>query len=530
MEFPNEILEQIFVHIPFLDLLNVQSLVCKRWRNVIVRRDFMPWKKAYFHYKMCGYEADNGHTQDLDETGDGGEYEDSSDESSPSKRIKLELTPAADFDWKLAVFFKTLQTKGSFTNGFIKSQLHLNPPVASFADGASFRDIAIARKQGNVFRLETAIPWLINFVLGEFLERDPPELDSQFDLIKLHPKFLWAQEWFAERMPELSGDGNNLASVVFLAAIAEDTWDVYKIMTSLMTPSGQSCSNRLAMEVMYCIATAFLAFKRKHGLPQRYHYNVFHAISFFESAFKSPVVSGVREAKRLTAEQMRIAQHRLVKGRTDLIKIVAFAGTGKTTSLIKMCEEHPDLKFLVIMYNKSAQLYAEEVFPRENTVCSTAHAVAFNLFGYRYKHKSTLNLKTKDIIDSSILKSRKILPLVRPKPAYGKAANDRGGHFRRAAQVLRTLENFMNSADEEITTENVPSMWPVVEDDDNDVVWIELLPGVIKAKKRTILRELPIDADERIALAEDARQIWDKMLDRNCTNIRLLRLFCLSVL
>jgi F-box protein 18 (helicase) len=38
---------------------------------------------------------------------------------------------------------------------------------------------------------------------------------------------------------------------------------------------------------------------------------------------------------------------------SDVIKIVAFAGTGKTTTLIHLCKENPGLKFLVVMYNRS---------------------------------------------------------------------------------------------------------------------------------------------------------------------------------
>ena len=49
---PSELLERIFSHISMDDLLKVQSLVCKRWKSVISRELYMPWKKAYYRLKL----------------------------------------------------------------------------------------------------------------------------------------------------------------------------------------------------------------------------------------------------------------------------------------------------------------------------------------------------------------------------------------------------------------------------------------------------------------------------------------------
>ena len=90
-------------------------------------------------------------------------------------------------------------------------------------------------------------------------------------------------------------------------------------------------------EVMYSIALAFLFFDRKYSLPSKFHYQVFHAISFFENEFnvvnledpKPAIVNqcdsnkickkNKTEKKKfmLTAEQARIANHKLVKGRDE---------------------------------------------------------------------------------------------------------------------------------------------------------------------------------------------------------------------
>ena len=96
-----------------------------------------------------------------------------------------------------------------------------------------------------------------------------------------------------------------------------------------------------------------------------------------------------------TAEQQRIIQHPLDKERKDLIKIVAFAGTGKTTTLVKMAENNPHLKFLLGVYNKSVRIHAESQFPA-NVVCKTVHQMAWAKCGFMFSQKMTSNLKVRD--------------------------------------------------------------------------------------------------------------------------------------
>ena len=47
-DLPPEVLENVFVHIPALDLMRTMTLVCHKWRDIILRRRFQPWKKSYF--------------------------------------------------------------------------------------------------------------------------------------------------------------------------------------------------------------------------------------------------------------------------------------------------------------------------------------------------------------------------------------------------------------------------------------------------------------------------------------------------
>ena len=149
-------------------------------------------------------------------------------------------------------------------------------------------------------------------------------------LIRGHKKFSWAEEWLTERMPELQ-EQIEIAAIPIICCIAENTWDIEEIFKVLLKPSLKSCSSVIISEVMYCIALAFLIFHREKELPTKYHYQVFHAISFFENEFNivktGPEATSNQKAVNLTAEQARIANHKLVKDGKDIIKIVAFAGT-----------------------------------------------------------------------------------------------------------------------------------------------------------------------------------------------------------
>ena len=49
-----------------------------------------------------------------------------------------------------------------------------------------------------------------------------------------------------------------------------------------------------------------------------------------------------------------------------------------------MCRENPNLKFLVIVYNKSTQQHAHKVFPK-NAKCKTAHSIALDGLKNRYR-------------------------------------------------------------------------------------------------------------------------------------------------
>lgn len=87
-----------------------------------------------------------------------------------------------------------------------------------------------------------------------------------------------------------------------------------------------------------------------------------------------------------TLEQLKVAESVFFE---PIIKINAFAGTGKTSTLLLITNKYPEKRFLYLAYNKGIETEAKKKFPR-NVEVKTIHALA-----YFYVAKYTrLNLKT----------------------------------------------------------------------------------------------------------------------------------------
>ena len=71
-----------------------------------------------------------------------------------------------------------------------------------------------------------------------------------------------------------------------------------------------------------------------------------------------------QESKPSSKFELSDEQVAICKSNANEIKVNAFAGTGKTTTLLHYALTHPNQKFLYICYNKSIQLEAQEKFPK----------------------------------------------------------------------------------------------------------------------------------------------------------------------
>lgn len=58
-----------------------------------------------------------------------------------------------------------------------------------------------------------------------------------------------------------------------------------------------------------------------------------------------------------------------------IVKHVAFAGTGKTTTLVGYAKARPQCRLLYLCYNKSVEISAKQKFP-PNVTCKKAHGLA----------------------------------------------------------------------------------------------------------------------------------------------------------
>jgi F-box protein 18 (helicase) len=153
------------------------------------------------------------------------------------------------------------------------------------------------------------------------------------------------------------------------------------------------------------------------------------AVGHFELAETRRENDGKRT---LTHEQHAIVSADL---RAEQIMLVrAFAGTGKTTTLLEYVKRRPGHAFAYLTFNRQVMLEAERKFP-PNTKALNFHRLAYKARGFAYNAK---------MLRGSL----------RPRhacAALGLPAND-----DRAALAIRTLEAFLRSADEHVTQDHAP--------------------------------------------------------------------------
>ena len=92
----------------------------------------------------------------------------------------------------------------------------------------------------------------------------------------------------------------------------------------------------------------------------------------------------------LTDEQKEIIAYD-IQG-NSVLKIIAFAGTGKTTTLHEYSKVRSHLRFLYVAFNKSVQMDADKKFP-PNVTCKTSHSLAWPRFGKPHRHRIIGNLR-----------------------------------------------------------------------------------------------------------------------------------------
>jgi F-box protein 18 (helicase) len=132
----------------------------------------------------------------------------------------------------------------------------------------------------------------------------------------------------------------------------------------------------------------------------------------------------------LTEEQQAVVACDLRPGQS--LKIMAFAGTGKTSTLIAYAQARPHLRFLYVAFNKSVQLEAAEKFPA-NVVARTAHALAFRTHGHAHKDRLVPSLRANTVMQALGL-----------------------NHYEEARFTIETLHNYLVSTAPKVEAAHVP--------------------------------------------------------------------------
>ncbi|KFP74965.1 F-box only protein 18, partial [Apaloderma vittatum] len=272
--------------------------------------------------------------------------------------------------------------------------------------------------------------------------------------LKSHHLFSKAEVCVFNKLPHLQS-GMELESVWAIIAVmvlfSDGVGDIQKLMTCLQRPSS-TLSLVDVTETLYCIATLLYAMRdRDIAITNRIHYNIFYSLYLMENA-SAPVQTAEEEIPvsrcrqdlwsswpevNLTHEQQRILNHKIERG--QVVKIMAFAGTGKTSTLVKYAEKFPNLNFLYVTFNKAVVEKGKSVFPR-NVTCKTFHSLAYGSIGKHFKEKGKLNLSKLSVYSISFLLQNR----------------DGQSLFVRGKTVSQTLEKFFASSDEEICEEHAP--------------------------------------------------------------------------
>uniref|UniRef100_A0A2I3LWL9 F-box DNA helicase 1 n=1 Tax=Papio anubis TaxID=9555 RepID=A0A2I3LWL9_PAPAN len=306
-----------------------------------------------------------------------------------------------------------------------------------------------------------------------------PSVDPERVLWSLrdHPLLPEAEACVRQHLPDLytaAGGVNVWALVAAVVLLSSSVNDIQRLLFCLRRPSSTVTMPDVT-ETLYCIAVLLYAMREKGiNISNRIHYNIFYCLYLQENSCtqatkvkEEPSVWPGKKTIQLTHEQQLILNHKMEP--LQVVKIMAFAGTGKTSTLVKYAEKWSQSRFLYVTFNKSIAKQAERVFP-SNVICKTFHSMAYGHIGRKYQSKKKLNLfKLTPFMVNSVL-------------AEGK------GGFIRAKLVCKTLENFFASADEELTIDHVP-------------IWCKNSQG----------QRVMVEQSEKLNGVLEASRLWDNM-------------------
>ncbi|XP_061494040.1 F-box DNA helicase 1 isoform X2 [Rhineura floridana] len=404
-QLPDEVLREIFALVPAVDLYQSLSLVSCRWRRIISDPQFIPWKKLYHQYLKA--------------------------ETQATLTVKAILQR-----------YGLTQEQNQCMLGFIRC-------VASIKSHCC---------------------------------RDP---EAILRCLKSHSLFPKAEICITKRLPDLespkAGTPYVWAVMSAIVLLSGGVSDIQELVACLRRPTS-TLSLMDILDALYCMAVVLYAMREnKVCISNRIHYSIFYCLYLLENTncgamvIKPELCSSGYERDltcskpgiQLTCEQRQILNHAIAP--RQVVKIMAFAGTGKTSTLIRYAEKWSNLRFLYLAFNKTIALQGAQVFPR-NVTCKTVHSLAFSEVGKLYKQKLNAGSLTSYWISFALRNREGQSPYIRAKT------------------VAQTLTTFFASADETITLEHTP-------------IWCKDNKG-----QKVLVRE-----EEKRVIVEEAKQIWANM-------------------
>lgn len=167
---------------------------------------------------------------------------------------------------------------------------------------------------------------------------------------------------------------------------------------------------------------------------------------------------------RLTDEQEYILEFN-----GNILVVNAYAGTGKTSTLVEYANVKRGARILYVVFNRSIMLESEQKMPRNVTVV-TGHKLGYQKIGIHYKHKLVDNISPYQLIDLGFI---------------NYMCDDEKEKYAFAYRILEVINNFVYSIEPEINKNCLSTENPAI------------------AKKF-------YDGD----ILRQARSIWDSMIDK----------------
>lgn len=161
---------------------------------------------------------------------------------------------------------------------------------------------------------------------------------------------------------------------------------------------------------------------------------------------------------RLTDEQRMV-----VASDSEALRVVAFAGAGKTSTLRAYAQARPDMRFLYLAFNRAIKQEAEGKFP-SNVYCVTTHALAYRNEGHRFRHKLVNSVRANQAAKALGIDGG-IRGLIRGRRALGALTHFLASPYYGFDEFRRADVDEEHSAN---TLEDAERLWEAMIDPGND--------------------------------------------------------------